>query len=334
MEHATALSIPPLISGGVMLSYRCTNTCRHCLYRCSPQSPDEWMTMETARTIFSALQREQRLHSVHLAGGEATLRMDLLVDVVALASETGIPLAYLETNAIWCVDEGKTRTVMRRLADAGLPAVLVSASMYHNEFVPFARTKMCVEIAHEVFGRGGVIVWVQHVYDALEAIGQHDRTHTLEEFCALTGLADRPQALPGLYGLTVGGRVCSALRDCFVPQAGESYRNCTCRRELTSTSHFHIDPGGRLFTGTCAGIVPATSEDFHPAISAASHPVFTTLCGGGPWALAELAARQCAFKPREQGYVSKCDLCLDARGSLERLGTYSELAPAGFYRTA
>ena len=29
----TTLTIGPLRSGGVMLTYRCTNTCKHCLYR-------------------------------------------------------------------------------------------------------------------------------------------------------------------------------------------------------------------------------------------------------------------------------------------------------------
>jgi len=29
----TTLTIPALRSGGVMLTYRCTNTCKHCLYR-------------------------------------------------------------------------------------------------------------------------------------------------------------------------------------------------------------------------------------------------------------------------------------------------------------
>jgi len=35
--HKNKLVLPPLVSGGIMLSYRGTNTCRHCLSRCSPR---------------------------------------------------------------------------------------------------------------------------------------------------------------------------------------------------------------------------------------------------------------------------------------------------------
>ena len=78
LKRSQKISIPPLVSGGVMLSYRCSNECKHCLYRCSPRQPDEWMTMEMAERIFSALADEKNLHSIHIAGGEPFLKMDLL----------------------------------------------------------------------------------------------------------------------------------------------------------------------------------------------------------------------------------------------------------------
>ncbi|MHC4860440.1 MAG: radical SAM protein [Planctomycetota bacterium] len=116
-------AIPDLISGGVMLSYRCTNACRHCLYRCSPKRPDEWMSMEMAERVFAALRREPHLQSIHLAGGEATLRFDLLVETVRLAASAGLPLAYLETNAHWCGDREETREKLTRLLEAGTRGV-------------------------------------------------------------------------------------------------------------------------------------------------------------------------------------------------------------------
>src|SRR5512139_2337197 len=84
VTHLHNARIPPLLSGGIVLTYRCTNACRHCLYRCSPGRPDEWMSLETARRIFAAFRREPYLHSLHLAGGEAMLRFDLLLEIVRL----------------------------------------------------------------------------------------------------------------------------------------------------------------------------------------------------------------------------------------------------------
>ena len=51
-----------------MLTYRCTNMCRHCPYRCAPTMPDDWMSPAQTETVFAALARERHLQAIHLAG--------------------------------------------------------------------------------------------------------------------------------------------------------------------------------------------------------------------------------------------------------------------------
>lgn len=313
-----------------MLSYRCSNACRHCLYRCSPGQPDEWMTLDMARRILEQLSDEPRFQSLHLAGGEPTLHMRLLENVIALAVELGIPLAYVETNASWCKDGPTTRDQMKRLHDAGLPAMLVSVSPFHNEFVPFAFTRRAVETAKEVFGPHNVIVYLPQMYGLLARM-PGDGTHSLSEFCRWAGIEEDSESIPQMYGVIAGGRAASALRRCFTPRPAESFERHSCRGELMSTTHFHIDLYGNLFTGLCAGIVPATMEDLHPDISAKTHPCFTTLCERGPYGLMERARTDHGFEPRPDGYVSKCDLCYDVRRSLVSHGERAELRPHSFY---
>jgi len=327
-------AIPPLVSGGIMLSYRCTNACRHCLYRCSPRRPDDWLTLETAGRVFDALARERDLHSVHLAGGEATLRFDLLVDVVRMADRAGIPLAYLETNAHWCGDREETRWRLEALSEAGLPAILVSASMFHNEFVPFNRTRNCVEVGREVFGHGNVIVWLPHLYSALERLPDEVETRSLAAFCDLVGIPRWSPEIPALYQVVPGGRAPEALRRCYRPRPAESYRAERCGADLFSTTHFHIDHHGNLFTGLCAGIVAGDLEDLHPTITEEEFPVFATLAAKGPWGLSETASREYGFSPDEEGYASKCDLCYRARRHLFEHGDFEELKPADYYECA
>lgn len=322
--------IPPLSSGGVMLSYRCSSRCRHCLYRCSPDKPDEWMSLEMAARVFDALSREEHLRSIHLAGGEPGLKLDLLVQIVSMARDRGLPLVYVETNAAWCTDRPKVLTSLKRLKDAGLPALLVSVSMFHNEFVPFKRTRLCVEAAREVFGQGAVIVYQEHIYRALSKMGD-DGTRSVEEFCAAAGIGSAMEQLPGMYGLIPGGRVTESLRACYKARPAEAYCRLTCARDLFNTTHFHIDHLGNLFTGLCAGIAPATVDDLHCEITADNGPLFTLLCSAGPCGLMELAARDYGYVPRGEGYISKCDLCLDVRKHLVASGKYSELRPAQFY---
>jgi len=40
---------------------------------------------------------------------------------------------------------------------------------------------------------------------------------------------------------------------------------------------------------------------------------------------------RCGFEPRPGGYVSKCDLCFEARRVLQGTGMFGELRPASFY---
>lgn len=331
MSSATDIRIPPLVSGGLMLSYRCSNACRHCLYRCSPKAPNEWISLETANAAFSALAREPGLDGIHISGGEAPLKMELLIEVIRLAREMNVPLSYLETNAAWCTSHEKAVDGFKRMRTAGLPSVLVSASMFHNEFVPFRKTRTAVEAAGEVFGTHNVIVWLPNLYEAVERMGDHDQTHTLEAFCERTGLESNMDLLPRLYHLIPGGRVPDALRDCYAPKKAEAFKNLNCLHQLTSTSHFHIDPFGNLFTGLCAGIVSGTVEDLHPVINEETKPVITRLCRSGPYALMERAAEEYGYEEKQDGYISECDLCISVRRHLVSNGKFPELKPDFYY---
>lgn len=323
-------AIPPLRSGGLMLSYHCTSACRHCLYRCSPAQPDEWITPEMAERVFTALAREPQFGELHLAGGEPTLRMDLLVSLIRRAGALGVPLSYVETNGGWCMDADTALRGMRRMKEAGLPSILISVSMFHHEFVPFSATRHAVQAAQAVFGSGRTLVYLPHLYDLLERLPD-DGTHPLDEFCRLAGIGRRSSELLDLFGVIPGGRVPQGLRECYEAQPPEAFRGGTCRRELLRAEHVHIDHQGSLFTGGCAGIVVGTVDDLHPAIDRRRHPVFTALCDGGPCELMDREAVPAGFTPRAAGYISKCDLCFDVRRHLHARGGYPELKPASFY---
>ena len=35
--------LPGTVSGGIVLSYKCTAECKHCMYACSPKWSGDWM---------------------------------------------------------------------------------------------------------------------------------------------------------------------------------------------------------------------------------------------------------------------------------------------------
>ena len=52
--------IPAPISGGLILSYRCSAACRHCMYACSPRWPADWIGEDDlAATLQSLAKRIQ-----------------------------------------------------------------------------------------------------------------------------------------------------------------------------------------------------------------------------------------------------------------------------------
>jgi len=327
----TILKIPPLISGGIMLSYKCTSTCRHCLYRCSPYRPDEWLSLEIAENIFQTLKKEPDLRGVHIAGGEPTMKWPLLLDILRLARRMDIPVEYMETNASWCKSRNDTVKKMKELKDAGLNSILISVSMFHNEFVPFSSTRNCFEVASEVLGSDKVLLYLPHMYDMLSKL-PGDGKHSMEEFCRHHGVRPDSSALLKLYDITPSGRAASALRNCYQAKNPLTFSGKTCKADLLSTNHFHTDQQGNLFTGCCAGLVPATAPDFHPPITAETHPIFHTLCFEGPFGLMQTAGAENGFQQRKEGYVSKCDLCMHVRAHLSGTGRFKELKPAYFYR--
>lgn len=46
-----SISIPEPISMGVMLTYKCTASCCHCIYACSPEWTADWIK-EEERLLF------------------------------------------------------------------------------------------------------------------------------------------------------------------------------------------------------------------------------------------------------------------------------------------
>ena len=322
-------TVPPLISGGVMLTYRCTNACKHCGYRCSPARPDHFMSEEMIDRTFAALARERNLHGIHLAGGEATLNWERLEYAIRSAYRHGVNVDYLETNVAWCEDYETARKGFERLKRVGLNAVLISASLFHNEFTPLEKTKAGIQAAHDVFGRYGVIVWTPEVLQLMERLDA-SKTHPLKRSCELLGLDPKQGAIWRVHNyLTPGGRTTEKLTEGVARQSAEEFAGQSCRATLESTSHFHIDPYGNLFTGHCPGISVATIDDFHPEITDETAPVYTCLQSEGPHRVWQELAQD--FEPDPEGYISRCHVCLDLRKHLRIHNGYEELRPDDFY---
>ena len=82
------MKIPRLISGGLMLSYKCQAECRHCMYACSPKWAGDWITVDQLEQFLPQLAKVIELsphgrqcmspnHGLHFSGGEPFLSEEI-----------------------------------------------------------------------------------------------------------------------------------------------------------------------------------------------------------------------------------------------------------------
>jgi len=63
------------------------------------------MSLSYLETLLGSIPREWVTpKGLHLAGGEAPLNFDLLLQAVKLCTQLGLPLEYVETNGGWWTD--------------------------------------------------------------------------------------------------------------------------------------------------------------------------------------------------------------------------------------
>ena len=67
------VQIPKPISGGVMLSYKCSAACRHCMYACSPRWDEDWISEEDLARGLAQLAP----HIQPSSWGRETMSLDL-----------------------------------------------------------------------------------------------------------------------------------------------------------------------------------------------------------------------------------------------------------------
>lgn len=326
----SGLAVTSLISGGLIVTYRCHCVCAHCLYRSGPRRDPAYMDPGTAGELAgTALALGCR--GVHVGGGEPFLDPEALCRVLGAVTAEGLGIDYVETNAAWARDPGRTATCLEGVLAAGCRVLLVSMSPFHNACVPLSRTRVLLEAARKV--GMSVLPWVAEFLPDLAGLDPA-RTHELAEYedrfgpGYLAGVPDR-------YWIHPGGRAGGFLGT-IRPRltAGEvlAREPGTCATELSDTRHFHLDLNGQYVPGLCAGLA-IRGDDLGAPLDPEVYPILTTLGEQGVAGLYEYATALEGFVPRTSGYVGKCDLCDDIRGHLVRNGWFAsaELEPMEFY---
>jgi hypothetical protein len=313
--------IPEPASAGVLLSYKCSAACRHCMYACSPAWSADWISLEDLETLLTLLAGKIRSspwgpaaiglnHGLHFTGGEPFLNFDLLVEAVSMAEATGIPSTFVETNCFWCHQDTDTRSKLELLKVKGLKGILISVNPYYAEFVPFERTERCILASLEVFGRNVIVYQLEYLH-RFKQLGIKERI-SVDDYQRLAN----DESLADCVELFLMGRATRELRGMYPRFPARKLVPQPCQPEFLRSWHNHFD--NYLDTLVSEGL------------DRKEYPVLDFLIDGNMKGLLQFAQDR-GYQELAAGYLSKCDLCLDIRKYLMTRGSFAELQPVEFY---
>jgi hypothetical protein len=291
-------------NGQIMMTYRCSAACRHCLVLSSPRQRRTLVSVadavEYARD-FCALGRD-----VILAGGETLLFYRHTLAVCRALAAAGVPVAFIESNGSWCISDALVRERLTELRAAGVQGMYFSIDLYHQEFVAAERVCRGIRLARELFAT---------VY----APGVSLAEATLREGQAADPVVLQQAVRRG--GVHFIGRAALALAPLAEARALSEVACQDCRKDLDidHLQEIQVDPYGFVRPDWCPGVNLGNARQTRVAQLCRTQHVLETpwlreLAEGGPGVLLPLARRY-GIEPRAT-YASKCHLCFDLRRQL------------------
>jgi hypothetical protein len=133
---------------GLILGMRCNASCTHCSYSSGPyrtESLNRELALRAMDEAAAAIGEGESLNFL-LTGGEPFLDFEFLLEVVSHGAKLG---GYVNcvTNAYWAKTDEVATEMLSRLHDAGLSALAVSVSRFHQQYVPLHRARRALQVA-------------------------------------------------------------------------------------------------------------------------------------------------------------------------------------------
>lgn len=322
------LVITELRSGGLITNYYCSAKCRHCLYACSPAWEKRYLN-KGETTLIARKLKSLGCKRVYLAGGEPFLDIYSLIDVLDIAEKEELIIEYIETDSSWYSSHFTAINNLERVKRRGVNTILVSISPFHNEFIPFSKTKGVIKACSEL----GITVfpWIEEFYPELSPFNVN-KTHSLEEYIIKYEDEYYIENLIARYNVNFAGRAIETFQEISYKKRTvnilEASRPCN---ELIYTSNFHLDLYANYIPGTCVGLA-VNIFDLGKPLDKDKYPLLYILYQEGINGLLELAKKK-GYLPAKR-YLSKCHLCFDIRRFLvnEKKFNSVELQPLEFYK--
>lgn len=124
-----------------VVTYACTGRCKHCSegdHRSCGEHIDPAVAADAVNKIAAAYP----IKTVMTFGGEPLLYPQTVCAVMKAAKESGVPRRQIITNGYFSKDAERIREIVNQIADAGVNDLLLSADVFHQEYIPIEPVKL------------------------------------------------------------------------------------------------------------------------------------------------------------------------------------------------
>ncbi|MFX0082042.1 MAG: hypothetical protein ACFE94_09840 [Candidatus Hodarchaeota archaeon] len=334
------LKVPKPISCGLILSYKCSVECKHCMYFGSPK----WKEYINEKTLCDVLTYLSEIiepspygpenvslnYGLHFTGGEPFLNFPILLKAVKIGKNLNIPSTFVETNCFWCKNDDITGEKLFKLKNQGLHGILISVNPFILENIPFEYTKRAIRMSMEIF-RENFMIYQIYYFNQFQELNIKEKL-SIEDYLKYVNIKDLKRNVE-LFKM---GRAAYSLQNFYTKFPIKHFFNENCSKELLRNWHCHVDLYGNYMPGYCGGISWGNIENIDLLVSKGinleDHPVLKILIFGNFEQFYNFAMDNYNYLELEEGYVSKCHVCLDIRKKIaSKTDDFKELNPIEFY---
>jgi hypothetical protein len=135
---------------GLVITAQCNAACGHCSKSYGPDRTEALSQGEIIRLMdeAAAIDDGQPL-CFDITGGEPFLKFDRLVAIVKHGGSLGAEISCM-TNAFWARNDEIATSKLTVLKESGLTSLGVSASRFHQQFVPLHRVQRALKTAMQL----------------------------------------------------------------------------------------------------------------------------------------------------------------------------------------
>jgi len=302
--------LKPIYFLSFLVSYKCTNECKHCALQASPYQNNITIKLTDIRGYLEDVISDFNIQEVGFFGGEPLLDLNLIIELIKEVKKFNILKIGLPTNGFWGKNEIIAKEYAKKLKNAGIYRVGFSADAFHQEFIPLDYLKRAIKATYEAG-----IEWIGLVTHTLGSENENNK-YNLKTKKIIETLSKEFKFLELITSpVQIKGRAVNYLAN-YYPMTKMPSERCL----LLKSPMFMIDPYGWVFHQSCQGICIGnakknTLSEILNNYNARKHPIIGKLIvNGGPKNLLDIAIEK-GFEPQE-GYADNCHFCFSLRNFL------------------